>query len=126
MNNPDVTERPEPPTAVRSSDWLGVNRMGNAILCYAWGETDRPDACLMKTAEDIRGFLIREVFGNDKDPMLAEWMQELAAWDWREDGKLQWDFEIGGVRLEDVCDVTPNDRTLRQPPGEAQSGTETL
>lgn len=83
-------------------DGLGVNRVGNAILCYAWGETDRPDACLVKTADEVRRFLIREAFGNDKDPMLAEWMKEIAEWDWREDGQLEWTFEIGGVRLEDV------------------------
>lgn len=84
-------------------DGLGVNREGNAILCYAWGETDRPDAYLAKTDEDVRRFLITEAFGNDKDPMLGEWMQELATWDWDEDGELEWNFEIGGVRLVDVC-----------------------
>ncbi len=88
---------------VRCEDGLGVNRVGNAILCYAWGETDRPDARLAKTAADVRHFLMEEAFGDDKDPALNEWMQEIASHDWREDGELKWEFEIGGVRLEDVC-----------------------
>lgn len=84
------------------ADGLGVGRLGDAILCYAWGETYRPDVCIARRAADVRRFLITEAFGDDKDPMLEEWMQELANWDWREDGQLQWEFEIGGVRLEDV------------------------
>lgn len=104
MNNATTIEQQQPP-AVASSDGLGVNRVGNTILCYAWGETDRPDVCIARTAAEVRRFLITEAFGNDKDPMLAEWMKELAEWDWRDDGKLEWEFEIGGVRLEDVVDV---------------------
>lgn len=86
-----------------SVDGLGFNRLGNSILCYAWGETDRPDVSLAKSAAEVRRFLITEAFGDEKDEMLEEWMQELAQWDWQEDSQLQWDFEIGGVRLEDVC-----------------------
>ncbi len=94
---------PTPRHLAAAEERLGINRIGNAILCYAWGETDRPEVCLAKTADDVRRFLILEAFGDDKDSTIGEWMQELAAWDWREDGKLEWTFEIGGVRLEDVA-----------------------
>lgn len=90
--------------ALAPSDGLGVNRLGNAILCYAWGESDRPEARIAKSAEEVRQFLITEAFGDDKDETLGEWMQELAVWDWREDGQLRWEFEIGGVWLEDIVD----------------------
>jgi hypothetical protein len=99
----------ETPAAVRSSDGLGVNRLGNAILCYAWGETDRPNAMLAKSKEEVRRFIVLEWIDDDKDPMVQEIMDELAAHDWNEDGELGYEFEIGGCVFEDVVAVTPND-----------------
>lgn len=94
--------------AVASKDGLGVNRVGDTILCYAWGETDRPNAMLAKSKEEVRRFIVLEWIDDDKDPMVQEIMDELAAHDWREDGELRYEFEIGGCTFEDVVTVTPN------------------
>lgn len=91
-----------------SPDGLGVGRLGNAILCYAYGETDRPDAFLAKSSEDVRRFIVTEWIGDDSDPHVQEVMDELARHDWREERKLLYEFEIGGVRFEDVVAVMPN------------------
>lgn len=95
--------------AVRSSDGLGINRFGDAILCYAWGETDRPDAFFAKSADELRRFIATEWIGDENDPYLKEVMAEIAAHDWREESKLLYEFEIGGVSFEDVVAVMPND-----------------
>lgn len=102
--------------AVRSSDGLGINRVGDAILCYAWGETDRPDAFLAKSAADVKRFIVTEWIDDENDPTVKEVMEELAAHDWREDGELKYEFEIGGVCFEDVVAVMPNDELSHRPP----------
>jgi hypothetical protein len=103
VDNPESEHLRERPDMTNETLKLGLNRLGDAILCFAWGETDRPYSCHATTVEQVRAFLIEQVFGTDKDPMLDEWMQELAEHDWMEDGELRWEFEIGGVKLQDVC-----------------------
>lgn len=90
---------------VRCDDRLGVNRLGDTILCYAWGETERPNVMLARTKEEVRRFIVLEWIDDDKDPMVQEIMDELAAHDWREDGELTYEFEIGGCRFVDVVSV---------------------
>ncbi len=109
MNTQETSER-QKPAPICSTDGLGVNRVGDAILCYAWGETDRPDACLAKSAADVKRFIVTEWIDDENDPTVKEVMEELAAHDWNEDGQLQYDFELGGIRFEDVVAVTPNDK----------------
>lgn len=89
-------------------DGLGVNRVGDAILCRAWGETDRPKVMLAKSKKEVRRFIVIEWIADDKDPMVQEIMNELAAHDWSDDGELRYLFEIGGCTFEDVVSVTPN------------------
>lgn len=85
----------------------GVNRKGDALLCYAWGETDRPSVMTARTRDDVRRFVVAEWLGvedaidADFEPELPKIMAMLDAHDWN-DGALEWKFEIGGVRIEDV------------------------
>lgn len=92
--------------AVVPDGGLGVNRLGNAILCYAWGETDRPDVFLAKSSDDVRQFIIEECVADGDVPFLGEVMNEMANHDWREDGELKYEFEIGGLRFEDVTEMS--------------------
>lgn len=102
----------------RSTVGLGVNRQGDTILCFAWGETDRPHFLPAQSIEDVRHFIVAEwlgvedAIGADFEPVLPEIMARIAAHDW-DDGPLEWEFEIGGVRIEDVF-MTPNDRVNRR------------
>ena len=93
----------------KSGDGLGVNRLGDTILCYAYGETDRPNVMLAKTKEDVRRFIVIEWIADDQDPMVQEIMDELSKHDWREESELLYEFEIGGCRFEDVVSVTPKE-----------------
>lgn len=85
----------------------GVNRQGDALLCYAWGETDRPSVMTARTRDDVLRFIVAEWLGvedaidADFKPELPKIMARLDAHDWN-DGALEWEFEIGGVRIEDV------------------------
>lgn len=105
-NTQDSKATANPP--LPSSDGLGVNRVGDAILCLAWGETDRTDAYLARTAEDIKRFIVTEWIDDENDPTVKETMDELAAHDWNEEGRYEIQFEIGGISFEDVVAVTPN------------------
>lgn len=89
------------------TDGLGVNRIGDAILCYAWGETDRPDVFLARSAADIKRFIVTEWIDDEYDPIVKEVMDNMYHYDWN-NGELLYEFEIGGVRFEDVVAVTPN------------------
>lgn len=103
---------------VRCEDGLGINRFGDAILCYAWGETDRPDAFFARSADELRRFIATEWIGDENDPYLKEVMAEIAQHDWREESKLLYEFEIGGVSFEDVVAVMPNAPGEPLPPGQ--------
>lgn len=91
-----------------STEGLGANRAGSVLLCRAWGETDCPGVKLARTVDEVRAFLIAEWLGSedaedyDGSNTLQGVLAELAAHDWREDRTLSWQFEIGGVSIEDV------------------------
>jgi hypothetical protein len=105
-------KKPEP---VAPSDGLGINRVGDAILCYAFGETDRPDVFLARSADDIRRFILTEWIDDEDNETFKDVMAEIAQHDWCEDGELRYEFEIGGVYFEDVVAVTPNDDSTAPP-----------
>lgn len=89
-------------------DGLGVNRGGSAILCYAWGESDRPCARVVHTLEEVKAFIVEQWLGSedsvggDDEPVLPGLLAEIAEHDWQDDQSLTWDFEIGGLKLTDV------------------------
>jgi hypothetical protein len=99
------------PLGLGCNEGLGVNRAGSAILCYAWGETDRPCARVVRTLAEVRAFIVEQWLGSedskdaDGDPMLPGILAEIADHDWRDDQSLIWEFEIGGVKLTDVFDA---------------------
>lgn len=125
MNNPNIPESPQTPKGVCSMPLLGVNRVGTKILGLAWGEQDRPDAALLASVDEVRNFLVEEWIGDKDDPLVDEVMRELAAHDWNEDREISWSFEVGGISLRDVFDMTPNDGTQRGRDAEATNATET-
>lgn len=73
----------------------------STYLCQAWGETDLPVACIVSRRDEIQSFIVREWFGSEDDPELPTVMAEFDAHDWK-DGPLEWEFEIGGVRISQV------------------------
>lgn len=90
------------------SGGLGKNRRGDSILCFAWGETDAPYSFIAKTVEEVRQFIIDQWIGDEQDPYLSDLMKEISDHDWFNDGELEWTFEIGGLRLQDVCQANLN------------------
>lgn len=87
---------------MRADTDLGINRVGNAILCYAAGESDRPCVRIARTAVEVEQFIIDEWLGDPESAELPEIMQEIAKHDWREDGSKRWEFEIGSVEFSDI------------------------
>lgn len=85
-----------------TNDGLGLNRLGDTILCKAWGETDRPHVMLAKSKSDVAEFICDQWIDDALDPLLAEILTELEKHDWSEDRTLQYDFEIGGISFEDM------------------------
>lgn len=81
---------------------LGINRVGDAILCYAAGESDRPCVRIARTAAEVKQFIIDEWLGDPESDELPEIMREISEHDWREDGSKRWEFEIGSVEFTDV------------------------
>ena len=100
-----------PPVEVASSDQLGLNRAGNALLCYAWGESDRPVFHAAHSLHDVRKFIVEQWLGGedatdyDGENSLARVLAQLAEHDWRDEGELVWKFEIGGVKLVDAFEA---------------------
>ena len=96
---------------VAVSDGMGLNRVGTALLCYAWGESDRPIFHAAHTLQDVRKFIIEQWLGSedhqdcDGENSLARVLAQLAEHDWRDDGELLWEFEIGGVKLTDAFEA---------------------
>lgn len=96
MKNEEVPDAPVP-------DGLGVHRIGDAILCKAWGETDRPHVMLARSKPEVGRFICEQWIADPLDPLLQEILTELEQHDWNEDGVLKYEFEIGGVSFEDVA-----------------------
>ena len=99
------------PGNVPLSDQLGLNRAGTALLCYAWGESDRPVFAAARTLDDVRKFILEQWLGGDDatdydgSNSLQNILAQLAEHDWRDEGELIWMFEIGGVKLVDAFEV---------------------
>jgi hypothetical protein len=81
---------------------IGKNRKGNALLCYFWGESDRPVAVITKTQDELRQALADHVTGDRDDPSVFDYMRTVRDHDFEEDDTLAIDFEIGGIRFTDV------------------------
>lgn len=95
-------------STVHTADGLGINRRGDALLCTAWGETDRPDAFIARTLDEVKRFLVTEWLGDGDNPNVVWILEQLAEHDWDENGELLWELEMGGVQLQDVVAVMPN------------------
>ena len=67
-------------------------------LCYAWGETDWPEARIVSGQAEVEKFVDEQWAGGDEDILQCA-MIDFIAHDWH-DGALEWPFEIGGVRIE--------------------------
>ena len=99
------------PLALKLNEGLGLNREGSALLCYAWGESDRPIFSAARTLDDVRKFILNCWLGSDDatdydgSNSLQNILAQLAAHDWRDDGSLVWEFEIGGVKITDAFEA---------------------
>jgi hypothetical protein len=106
-----MTDKVAGPDGSVSSEGLGRNRIGTALLCYAWGESDRPVFRAARTLDEVRAFIVQEWLGSedaedhDGSNTLQGVLQELADHDWRDEGELVWTFEIGGVKLVDAYEA---------------------
>lgn len=75
-------------------------------LCYAWGESDKPVAQVVRSREQVKQFLIDHWFGEDSEELFAT-MADFDAPVWEDEGdKLEWQFEIGGVSIERVFEAS--------------------
>lgn len=85
---------------------LGQNRRGNALLCYAWGETDVPSVAIVKTTGELRDFISCDWLGESDGEEMESILQQVDDHDFSADdaSKLRFDFEIGGVIIEDVSE----------------------
>lgn len=94
-----------------------------AYLCFAWGETDKPSAQIVFNRAGVRQFIIDEWLGSEDsvngsyEPALPEIMTEFDDHDWEDEPELQWEFEIGGVSIKQVCSKAI-DRAAIRPSGE--------
>lgn len=75
-------------------------------LCFAWGETDRPCAAIVSDRAAVRQFLIDQWLGEECEELDAAMARFDAdsddgdAWDGMD--SIDWQFEIGGVRITKV------------------------
>jgi hypothetical protein len=82
---------------------IGINRKGNALLCYFWGETDCPVVVVAKTTGDVKRAIAENWTGDENSEETIKAMFEIASNDFSLDGKFKFDFEIGGADFTDVC-----------------------
>ena len=85
------------PAFVRN--WYDVN-----ILCFAWGESDVPGVAIVKTREQVSKFIVGQWLGSEGEELDAV-MAEFDNHDWADESVLEWTFEIGGVKLEQVYEA---------------------
>lgn len=81
-----------------------------AYLCFAYGESEYPAAVIATTREAVLKFLVDEWFGEQPEKMCAanreQWDEAVSLFDnqdWREEGPLEWKFEIGGIKIRQVA-----------------------
>jgi hypothetical protein len=85
---------------------------GGQYLCYAWGESDWPVAAFAADWSGVRHFIIEQWLGDadaqdyDGTPTLVRLKEEFDAPEWDMVDSLEWTFEIGGVRITKVFDVS--------------------
>lgn len=94
----------------------------DTFLCKAWGETDLPVAAIVVGLDAVRQFLIDQwlcdadhehddgtkALPEAMQSMQDEWEVEGESWPWKVE------FEIGGISVQRVFDVTP--ATIATPP----------
>lgn len=81
---------------------IGINRKGNALLCYFWGETDCPVVVVATTTEEARRAIAENWTGDEDSEETIKAMFEIASNDFSLDGKFKFEFEIGGAEFTDV------------------------
>ncbi len=74
------------------------------ILCHASGESEVPGVAIAKNRDQVRAFIIGQWCGAEGEE-LDEAMAEFDSHDWDDEPWLEWTFEIGGVRLEQVYEA---------------------
>jgi hypothetical protein len=79
------------------------DRLGDAFLCSAWGETECKVVRICHSEDEVREFFIEEWHGGEGEE-LDEAMTLFQNHNFAESPKLRWDFEIGGVEVEDVLE----------------------
>lgn len=84
------------------AELLGQNRRGNAIMCYFWGETDRPVVVLAKTTEEVRQTIADTWTGELVGEEIDSAMREIDNNNFSERPWFTFTFEIGGAKFEDV------------------------
>jgi hypothetical protein len=88
------------------------------FLCRAWGETDLPEAALVRTREEIIAFIIAAQFGDTPLTDLHEENQQIIKEQIAEmdldvsscDALWQIEFEIGGISVEHVTFLADRNR----------------
>ena len=82
---------------------IGLNRKGNALLCYFWGETDCPEVVIATTTEQVRRAIAENWTGDEDSEETIKAMFEIASNDFSLDGRFKFEFETGGAEFTDVC-----------------------
>ena len=82
---------------------IGLNRKGNALLCYFWGETDCPEVVVATTTEQVKRAIAENWTGDEDSKETIEAMFEIASNDFASNGKFEFQFGIGGAEFTDVC-----------------------
>jgi hypothetical protein len=85
------------------TDLIGTNRKGNALLCYFWGETDRPIVVIAKTSDEVWSAITDHWTGDSLSRETNDALRDIDDNDFSENPVFEFEFEIGGARFEDVC-----------------------
>ncbi len=84
------------------SKLLGKNRKGNAMLCYLYGETDRPVVVIARTSDEVWSAITDNWTGDSLSDETRNALRDIDCNDFSENPVLEFRFEIGGARFEDV------------------------
>ena len=74
------------------------------LLCHASGESEVPGVAIARTREQVKAFIVGQWLGEYNEE-LDDIMGEFDSHDWEDEAYLEWQFEIGGVRLEQVYEA---------------------
>lgn len=75
-----------------------------SILCHASGESECPGVAIATNRDQVRTFIIGQWCGGEGQE-LDEAMAEFDSHDWDDEPYIEWTFEIGGVKLEQVYEA---------------------